>query len=101
MDKLLRNAIIISLLLVSVSVAFYFVYFLPSKQQKLETVRRECAIEATNKARDKYKQGIEAKTDLHWKTISEGQAPQTSQGFYDTDFDTFFNRCLQIKGVRN
>src|SRR4030042_897731 len=43
MDKTLRNTIIAGILLVSISVVFYFIYYLPNKERKLETARQECA----------------------------------------------------------
>jgi hypothetical protein len=55
MDKALRNVIIAGILLVGVSVAFYFLYYLPNKERKLETARQECANIAMDEAKEKHK----------------------------------------------
>lgn len=42
MGKTLKNIIIAGILLIVISVAFYFLYYLPNKERKLETARKEC-----------------------------------------------------------
>jgi hypothetical protein len=42
MNKILKIAAIIGILLISFSVAFYFVYYLPNKEKRVENKRSYC-----------------------------------------------------------
>jgi len=74
MNKALRNAIILGILLVSISFAYYFIYFLPSK----ENVKKEARIYCNQWAIDERR--------IH--------------GWLN-DYEGFFKMCLREQGVSN
>lgn len=76
-DKLLKLSLAIGVIVISFSLAFYFVYFLPSKDRTKENVRKECANWALNKA--------------HYNK---------TESSYDQElYDDYFARCLREKGL--
>lgn len=78
MDKTLRNILITSLLIISLSIAYYLLYFLPNKERVLKNTRKECAGWALQKAKNF---GVEN---------------------YDQEaYDDYFKRCLREKGIIN
>lgn len=82
MDKSLRNTIIFSVLLVSISWAFYFVYSSTYKDFKEEGIRKACASWALDEAR------------------ARGREKNAPEGRYDSEnYDHYFTRCLREKGL--
>ena len=72
MDKTLRNVLILGILLISGSFAFYFLYFLPNKEAQKENKIVECSKIARDEAR--------------------GQIGER--------YDGFFERCLKERGIK-
>lgn len=104
MDKTLRNTIIAGILLVSVSVAFYFIYYLPSKDRNKENAHKECVIQATDKAKEQYAKGLESakdSLDTRWKKIVEGDHSRNERGYDNVAYDAFLKRCFIEKGLAN
>lgn len=85
MDKALRNVIIAGVLFVTLSITYYFVYFMPSKQRRLENARQECA---------KQSQELWMKNQDTLKQQGSGEALIKASDFV-------FNKCMREKGVSN
>lgn len=86
LDKVVKVSIILSALLVALSVAYYFVYFLPKKEairleqeKNKESTRADCASWAMNKASEQA----------------------GGKKYYIDDYDNYFERCLREKGLAN
>ena len=105
----------LSILVVALSIAFYFVIFLPQKErerqaaellkqsteQKAEEDRKQifknCATEAHDKARNLLKNKIEL--------MQNGQERSTMQEAYDKglylkdDYNSYYDNCLKENGI--
>jgi hypothetical protein len=84
MDKALRNTIIAGILLVGVSVAFYFVYYLPNKERKIEEKRSYCNQWALDQAKN--------------VNLKRGGS---NDRYLKNDYNSYFERCLREQGVSN
>lgn len=119
MDRALRNTIIAGILLIGVSVAFYFLYYLPNKERKLETARQECAnriTEQENEAKELYasencdqpsnsgtsgwKTEIRLGSDEYKKLVRCRNYKDKMSSAYKP-YDDDFKNCLREKGLAN
>lgn len=125
MDKALRNTIIAGILLISLSVAFYFVYYLPNKEWKLKTTRQECA-EGISKQQMEFKRlydsegcekliggglvkvgNINDDSNRTYLNSSEYKQKALCKKYADNKsytpqmYDGSFKRCLREKGLAN
>ena len=82
MDKTFKLSLIFGIVTISLSISFYLIYFLPSKDKNRQNIKIECATWAKDKA---------AK-DWTRDNRSEGQYNQEL-------YDDYFNRCLREKGI--
>lgn len=79
LDKAVKISIVAGVLIVALSIAFYFVYFLPNKDMHRENVRKECASWAIDKAIVK--------------------AGRDDKKYAVDDYNNYFERCLREKGL--
>lgn len=125
MDKALRNTIIAGILLISLSLAFYFVYYLPNKERKLETARQECA-EGISKQSAEFSQLYDSEnckqitsSELtkvgninnesnriyldsdEYKQKANCKKYKDNMGYTSQRYDDSFKRCLREKGLVN
>jgi hypothetical protein len=106
------TALSIALLVMALSVGYYFVSFLPSKEEskvQVETVqedkeksevqiRQDCRDEARQKAQDKLRKLIEA------GLLSQSQKLEVQKALDQDlarkeDIDYYFDLCLEINGL--
>lgn len=111
MDKALRNTIIAGILLVSASVAFYFMYYLPNKQHKLETATKECsyitkpALSDTEReeARQNWEK-LKCGNETGFKPLSCSTYKEKMEATHEykvATTDNQFEWCLREKGLVN
>lgn len=90
MDKAVKISIMTGALMVGLSIAFYFVYYLPSREQRLGASRQDCANIAIQKAKSEFQKRAEI---LKRKYLTAE---------YDQEeYDSYFDMCLREKGVSN
>ena len=125
MDKILRNAIIAGILLISASVAFYFIYYLPNKERKLETARQECA-ERITETQTEFKRlydsenckqltgsGLTKVGNINdessriyldsdeYRQIANCKKYKDNMGYSPQMYEDSFKRCLRERGLVN
>ena len=102
MDKAVKISIVAGALIVALSVAFYFTYFLPRKQTRLESGRKECATMAMDKAKERFNETITYTEDgKKFVPIKNVKTGEHYDGYYKADYDKYFGICLQEKGIAN
>lgn len=89
MDKVLKIAVILSVLIIAFSIAYYFIIFIPKKEsyiqgqeKKQEDAKKYCNQWALDKAKDN-------------NLRNDG----TNEFYQQEDYDTYFKRCLNEQGA--
>lgn len=102
LDKVVKVSIIAGALIMALSVAYYFIYYLPRKQARIESGRKECATTAMDKAKERFNKSITYTADgKKFVPISNARTGEHYDGYYKTDYDKYFGVCLQEKGITN
>lgn len=105
------------ILLIGVSVAFYFLYYLPSKERKLESARQECSNRITkqqNEAKNLYaSENCDQPSNdgtSGWrvytgsdedKKLARCKDYKDKMTYSAKIYDDVFTSCLREKGVAN
>ena len=110
-----KRILALSFLIVALSVAFYFVIFLPQKERERQTVellkqssvqeaedkRKQIFVDCANEADVKARELLKKKIEL----LPNGQEKKTMQEAYDKglhlkdDYNTYYDNCLKKNGV--
>ncbi len=118
MDKILRNALATGIVIVSLSVGYYLIIFLPRKEEtrnkmqqaeteakikndkeiaeKEETKRKNCYSEAVSKAQNILK----TRTELYYKNDANAKKAVENDLYNKDDFDKFYDDCLSVNGLK-
>lgn len=110
LDKVVRISIIAGALIVALSVAYYLVIFLPQKakmtlekQAQEQQLRKECSEFSLNKSKEQFNK-VAVSYDENGKKfvpIGNSKTGKTYDGYYEEDYNKYFIRCLQEKGLAN
>lgn len=109
MDKSLKNALIVSILLISFSIAFYLLYYLPNKEHTLENAKRDCSlIEKKALSEEERAQAKKAWDENNCENQQSGfvtiQCVTNKEKMNRAKYKTLkaslveFNQCLREKG---
>lgn len=105
MDRGIKNSIIFSILILSISVGYYLVFFLPQKEshkllqeeRRIEQEKQDRA-DCYQQADEKSKESLKKKAELF---DSEIYRKASDQGLHlKDDFNSNYENCLSSKGLQ-
>lgn len=96
LNKALKISAIVGIIIVSLSIAYFLIIFLPKKQEL--TIRQNCADEAKTKAQKLLKDKMDMTEN---PAIKENYNEAIEKGLHlKADYESYYENCLSIKGLK-